>query len=300
MPDIAGPDISSGTIPLPNSYAMRTPADDVSRGRIQSWNLAVEKRIRYDLSVDVAYVGTHGSGGFADLDVNASTTPGCGADCQPFFTKFGRSNSLNLWGPRTKSNYHSLQVAINRPFKNGFLLKGAYTLSKAKNETDDDGWARARTATHRASSIATTRSPATTGRTSCRWRSSTSCRTRRARARMWRTSSSATGRSTACSVPYSGTPFTITADGAELNMPGTRTDGKPEWLLRRARQARPAGTYFDTSAFSQPQGVVFGNTGRNQFRGPGAWNLDFSLFRAFPIGRADRSRSSSAWRSSTC
>ena len=44
-----------------------------------------------------------------------------------------------------------------------------------------------------------------------------------------------------------------------------------------------AGTYFDTSAFSQPRGVTFGNTGRNQFRGPGAWNLDFSLFRAFPI-----------------
>ena len=44
-----------------------------------------------------------------------------------------------------------------------------------------------------------------------------------------------------------------------------------------------AGTYFDTSVFSQPQGATFGNTGRNQFRGPGAWNLDFSLFRAFPF-----------------
>ena len=32
-------------------------------------------------------------------------------------------------------------MAINRPFKNGLLLKGAYTLSRAKNEADDDGWA---------------------------------------------------------------------------------------------------------------------------------------------------------------
>src|SRR5207344_1987643 len=76
-----------------------------------------------------------------DLDVNASTTPGCGAACQPYYVKFGRNNSLDLWGPRTRSNYHSLQVAINRPFKNGLMLKGAYTLSRAKNETDDDGWA---------------------------------------------------------------------------------------------------------------------------------------------------------------
>ena len=28
---------------------------------------------------------------------------------------------------------------MNRPFKNGLLLKGAYTLSKAMNEVDDDG-----------------------------------------------------------------------------------------------------------------------------------------------------------------
>ena len=40
-------------------------------------------------------------------------------------------------------------MAINRPFKNGLMLKGAYTLSKAKNETDDDGWAPL-TGTHRA------------------------------------------------------------------------------------------------------------------------------------------------------
>ena len=45
------------------------------------------------------------------------------------------------WGSITRSRYHSLQMAINRPFKNGLLLKGAYTWSKAMNETDDDGWA---------------------------------------------------------------------------------------------------------------------------------------------------------------
>ena len=50
VPDIVGPDVSSGNIPLPNSYAMRTPADDVSRGRIQSWNVALERRIAVRLS----------------------------------------------------------------------------------------------------------------------------------------------------------------------------------------------------------------------------------------------------------
>ena len=52
----------------------------------------------------------------------------------------GRQRRILDWAARTKSRYHSLQMAVNRPFKNGLLLKGAYTFSKALNETDDDGW----------------------------------------------------------------------------------------------------------------------------------------------------------------
>ncbi len=49
-----------------------------------------------------------------------------------------------------------------------------------------------------------------------------------------------------------------------------------------------SGTYFDPAAWAQPQGVRFGNTGRNQFYGPGGVNLDLSLFRAFPLGGTRR------------
>jgi hypothetical protein len=35
--------------------------------------------------------------------------------------------------------------------------------------------------------------------------------------------------------------------------------------------------------FAQP-GNEWGNTGRNQFRGPGNWNVDASLFREIPFG----------------
>ena len=49
-----------------------------------------------------------------------------------------------------------------------------------------------------------------------------------------------------------------------------------------------AGFYFDPTQFSQPEGAQFGNTKRNQFRAPGNWNVDFSIFRAFPFGGAGR------------
>ncbi len=288
VPDIAGPDLSSGNIPLPNTYDMRTPTDDVSRGRIQSWNLALERRIQHDISVDVAYVGTHGTGGFADLDINASTTPGCGVNCQPFFNSFGRSISLLLWGPRTRTNYHALQVAINRPFKKGLLLKGAYTLSRARNETDDDGWA------------------------GLSWNAPTQLDRNYALAGYDRThvfqmafvyelpyKSTDEGNRAAHIIfgdwqinglfsAYSGTPFTITASGAEVNMPGSTQTANLTGEYTVLDLHGSAGTYFDTSVFSQPRGVAFGNTGRNQFRGPGAWNVDFSLFRAFPIGSGGR------------
>ena len=48
-------------------------------------------------------------------------------------------------------------------------------------------------------------------------------------------------------------------------------------------EAGPDEQWYDPAIFSQP-GNAWGNTGRNQFRGPGNWNLDFSLFRAIPFG----------------
>ena len=49
-------------------------------------------------------------------------------------------------------------------------------------------------------------------------------------------------------------------------------------------EAGPNEAWYDPTQFSQP-GNAWGNTGRNAFRGPSNWNLDFSLFRGFPIGR---------------
>jgi len=283
IPDIVGPDLSSGNIPLPNSYDMRTPANDVSRSRIQSWNAAIERRLKYDLAVDAAYVGTHQSGGFADLDVNASTTAGCGVNCQPFYQKFGRSIPLNLWGPLTRSNYHSLQVAINRPFKNGLLLKGAYTLSRAKNETDDDGWAgldwNAPSQLSRNYALAGYDRPHVFQMAFVYELPYKTTSDGNAVAKMILGDWQVNGLYSA----YSGTPFTITANGADLNMPGNSQTANLNGSYTVLDKHGDAGTFFDTSVFSQPTGVTLGNTGRNQFRGPGAWNLDFSLFRAFPF-----------------
>jgi hypothetical protein len=289
IPDVAGPNVSSGRIPLPNEYLMRSPAADVTRSRIQSWNVAVERRLPYELSVDMAYVGTAKNGGFADINANASDVPGGGTASQPFFPTLGRTNDVLLWGPITKSRYHSLQVAINRPFTHGLLLKGAYTLSRAKNETDDDGWAgltwNAPSLRSRNYALAGYDRPhifqmAFVYELPYKTRGGSGPKAARAVLGDWQINGIVSA--------VSGTPFTITASDADLNMPGNPQTANLNGSYTVIGQKGDAGFYFDPKPFSQPAGTTLGTTGRNQFRGPGNWNTDFSLFRGVPLGGSTR------------
>jgi len=286
IPDIVGPNLNQAQILLPNEYLMRTPAGDVSRSRIHSWNVAIERRLPYDVAVDVAYVGTAKNGGFADINANASDVPGGGAASQPFFPTLGRTTDVLLWGPITKSRYHSLQVAINRPFTRGLLLKGAYTLSRAKNETDDDGWDQlmwsAPSLRSRNYALAGYDRPhifqmAFVYELPYKTQGGSGNKGTRLVLGDWQINGIFSA--------VSGTPFTITASGADLNMPGgNQQTANLNGSYKVIGEHGDAGFYFDPTPFSQPTGTTLGNTGRNQFRGPGYWNVDFSLFRAFPFG----------------
>ena len=282
IPLVTGPDLSSGRIPLPNTVDMRTPENDLSRGSIQSWNVSIERRLPMDLSVDVAYVGTRGRNGFADLDINASDTPGGGNESRPLFARFGRARDLKSWGRRLDTEYHSLQVALNRPFQNGLLLKGAYTWSKAMNEADEDGWVgltwNAPSQLHRNWALAGYDRPHVFqlgavyqlpfGRDGQGLGSFL--------ARNWQLNG--------IFAAFSGVPFTVTANGAVLNMPGNQQTADQVGEYDMLGNIGGEGPWFDTSAFAQPEGVRLGNSGRNAFRGPGQWRIDLSVFRGFELG----------------
>ena len=90
---------------------------------------------------------------------------------------------------------------------------------------------------------------------------------------------------------FSGTPFTVTASGTSLNTPGNTQTANQVGDFNVLGNIG-AGKWFDTRVLRQPTGVRFGNTGRNQFRGPGGWTLDLSVFRSFlwaaPAGSSAR------------
>jgi hypothetical protein len=81
-----------------------------------------------------------------------------------------------------------------------------------------------------------------------------------------------------------GLPFSVSASGSSLNMPGS---------TQRADQIKPSvqilgnigstASYFDPLAFAPVTTAVFGNAGFNSLRGPGVVNTDFAISRDFPI-----------------
>ena len=138
IPGAPNPDIQSGNILLPRGVDMRSPdVDNVKRGTIDSWNVFVERRLPMDLSLSAGYVGTATRDGYADINLNYAESGGNAQ--RQYFAQAGNADDPRLGGSFALANYHSLQMALNRPFKNGLLLKGAYTLSKALNQVDDDG-----------------------------------------------------------------------------------------------------------------------------------------------------------------
>jgi hypothetical protein len=287
IPVIPIPDLSSGRVKLPQNTFMRTPdPNDVNRATIQQMNLAVERRLPGDISLEVALVHTRTDGGYADINTNFSE-PGLGQAGRKYFAVAGTTD-LNDWGSRTKSRYKALQVALNRPFKAGLLLKGAYTLSKAQNETDDDGWVSLTWN----NPIVTDKNFALAGydRTHVFQMgfvyelpfARNSNNILGAIVKNWQINGIGSA--------YSGTPFTVNGTNPGLNCPGCglvviNVNGDPKPTGSAGSATDP---WYDKSVFSQPTGANaagFGNSARNQFRTPPVWNVDLGLFRSFPVGR---------------
>jgi hypothetical protein len=83
---------------------------------------------------------------------------------------------------------------------------------------------------------------------------------------------------------YSGSPFSITAPGASLNAPGNNqmaNQVKSKVAINGVHLS--TSPYFDISAFAPVTTAAFGTAGWDSLRGPGYFNVDFSLFRSFPI-----------------
>jgi hypothetical protein len=288
IPSICCPDISTGRVPLPLVAETGYPVANqmLHRGYIQSWNLIVERKLPGAFVASVGYVGSASVRGFAFLNINASQVPGSGDEGRPLFQRFGRTSATREWDGRTHSTYHSLQTTLNRRFTDGFLMKAAYTYSRAIDEAPYSDW------------------------TEFLWNAPSVFGRNRAQAdhniphnfqlafvyelpfgegKRWATTGTTAAilggwQMNGLFSAYQGRPFTVFASGASLNMPGNaQTADQVKDTVETLGSVGDAGTFFDTSAFARVTEVRFGNVGRNTMRGPGVVNLDLSLFRTFRL-----------------
>ena len=292
IPEVPIPDISSGRVPLPRGVFMRSPnPNQLDRGVIQQWNLAYEYKLPGDIAAEVAYVGTATDGGYADLNLNYGA-PGGGQAARQYLALAGTTAVVD-WAARTKSRYHGLQLALNRPLRNDLLLRAAYTYSRSKNETrnDEDGWTDLTWNTplmyDRNFAVAGFDRPHVFQMAVVYTLPFMKDRTDVVGLLLqgWQVNSIISA--------YSGTPFSVAGTNTALNCQGC---GNGDFItINYSGDAEPTGRVgatgepsYPLANFSQPTGADiagFGNTGRNFFRRPGIWNVDLSVFKGFQVGR---------------
>jgi outer membrane receptor protein involved in Fe transport len=286
IPAFSGPDISSGSVPLPSTIYNRSLwQGQLNRGYIQSWNFIAEQRFAGDVVGTVGYVGTRTIHQFVYWNMNAAP-PGGGSAGRPLYGRFGRSVDTDMWAGWLDADYHSLQATVNRRFVNGLYLKGAYTFSRAINYTDDDGnafltWNHP-SVLHRNRALAGYHIPhllqlsfmyelpfgpgkamAPSGAVS-------------QLARGW----TVNGVFSA----FQGRPFTVGASGASLNAPGnSQTADQVIANVDKLGGIGRESPFYDPSAFRAVTEVRYGTSGRNILLGPGVVNLQLSVFRTFDL-----------------
>jgi hypothetical protein len=128
---------------------------------VDAWNLTVQRQITNTVAVEVAYVGSKGSHGFAgngpNYDINpAAAGPGTDiitAGNKFNFTPFASQNSRrplfptipfdlgNYYGNDASSNYNAFEVKLDKRFSQGLQFLTHYTFSHANGYPQDNYYA---------------------------------------------------------------------------------------------------------------------------------------------------------------
>jgi len=287
VPAIVAPNLGNGVIDIgPFVEANTLIPNQWTRGYIQSWNVAIQKRLNGGWVAEAAYVATRAVNQLGNLNRNAGTVGGGNAG-RPLAQRFGRfANTIQVTGLGTYK-YDSLQTKLERRFANGFQALFAYTFSKnmgTAGNVNSDGGPRIHLPEffHLNYAVTDLNSPHNfqfTGIYEAPF----------GKGKKYFTSGAGNWllggwQMNGLLSAYSGPPFSVTAPGTDLNAPGNsqRAD-----LLKASVQkiggAGPGQKWFDPTAFGQVREARFGTAGWNLLQSPGVINVDASVFRSFRV-----------------
>lgn len=276
---------------------------DYKNPYVSSWNLAIQQALPYDMSMQIAYVANHGTGIPSNIDINnPANIYGGGNASKPEYNCVGCPSTVHRTATTSKifqgfsSNYQSLQMQLTKRFAHGLGFNSAFTWGKGLGYvTGDDGNVIFLTTANLRRNYA----PNDFDR-KLNFEQSFTYELPVGRGHQYMNSGVGAyilgGWKLAGTISaVSGLPFSVYANNGTLNTPGTAQLANLSGVYKVLGGIGPNSPWLDVSAFSQPGGcpttgcnagnVQLGNTGRNQFRGPGFVQNNISIFKSFPIWR---------------
>jgi hypothetical protein len=286
IPSVVLPDLGNGIINIPSNYAVQSTGDEFRRAYIMSWNFTVQRELAKDLVFQAGYVANRTVRQTNFVDLNAGQVPGAGNNGRPFYPTFGRTVGTTLVDSLAHTKYDALQTSLSRRYTAGLTLNVAYTFSKAIGiccNVDNAGGPAIPALAYQKLNRAL--SPFDrTHNFQFSWAYELPFGRGKPMISQGIGSKVLGGwQFSGLLSAYSGSPFTVNSDGASLNMPGS---------TQRADQAGPVhqlgGTgsgqaYYDWTSFKPVTDARFGTAGFDILRGPGIFDVDAGLFRAFNL-----------------
>lgn len=295
------PNLSSGVIPLPTNISTTTIPNPFDRGFINSYNASVEQEWHNSFTFTLAYVGTYDVRPVVNMNANASP-PGTGSAGGILSQKYGANytGTINELNPFKNSRYDSLQASSSYHFAGGSNLNIAYTWSKALSYADNEDlgslnfpypayWRK----NYGPAAFDRTQNLEISGVMALPF----------GKNEPWLNQgfgSAVLGGWLVNPVisAMTGVPFTVTA-GGNLNANGSiqtadlvgafhKLHGKPPRTGQTCALGDSTCEFFDPRAFAAPlitsaANAHYGNTNRNEFRGPGYFSANLSVVRDFKL-----------------
>jgi hypothetical protein len=286
IPAARVPDLGSGILDVPPTFAVVTTPKKFNRGYLQSWNFAIQKQFRWNFTGQAGYVATRSTRQLGYLDVNAGQIIGRGNAGRPLLGQFGRTAATTLVTPFGTGQYNSLQASLQRRFSQGLQVEANYTWSKTinYNTNSDSGPAFVQALPY----FEMNRVIADYDRPHM-FHISSIWDLPFGKGKTWATSGPLAQVLGGWQINqlwsfYTGTAFTPGASGTSLNMPGAsqRADQVKPTVKKLGATGRGM-SFFDPFAYDSVTEQRFGTAGYRSLRGPGIVNWDFGIRRNFQL-----------------
>ena len=143
---IYGANVSTTALNCFNSPCPIMSVDrNITTPYVWNWTLNLQHSFTPNLSMEIAYVGNHGSNLTGIRDINqppvgtdysaaCGTDPNCDQDARPYNAKFPYLSNIFQMGNVYRSNYNGLQVTLNSRNYHGLSMLAGYTYAHALDD----------------------------------------------------------------------------------------------------------------------------------------------------------------------